>query len=355
MIVRARAPLRLGLAGGGTDVSPYSDRYGGRVLNATIGLYCYCTIEPAADGELEIQAMDIGESLRAPAGHPLETTGRLLLHKGVCNRVARQFPGAGSLAARITTHSDVAAGSGLGTSSTLVVAILQAFNEWLRLGLGEYEVARIAFEIEREEVGLSGGKQDQYAAAFGGFNFMEFGEDGRVIVNPLRVKDWVVSELEASTVLFHTGQSRDSARIIDEQVASASSSASSDPVEAMHRLREDAVRMKEMLLTGDLRGFSERLGHSWEAKKRLAASVTNETIERAFVAALGAGAHAGKVSGAGGGGVVMFLVDPRRKPAVQAALSAFPGRIVPFHFVQRGAEAWYPDPSRRGRIASWTP
>ena len=353
MIVRARAPLRLGLAGGGTDVSPYSDLHGGRVLNATIGLYAYCTLEPSPDATVEIRATDLGETFRAPAGAPLETTGPLMLHKGIVNRLARQFPAAGPLAVRLTTHADVSAGSGLGTSSTLVVAMLQAFNEWLRLGLGEYEVARLAFEIEREEVGLSGGKQDQYAAAFGGFNFMEFDASGRVIVNPLRVKDWVVNELEASTVLYHTGQSRDSARIIDEQVANAASPASRS-VEAMHRLREDAVVMKEQLLTGDLRGFSERLGHSWEAKKRLAHSVTNPTIDRAFEVALGAGAHAGKVSGAGGGGVAMFLVDPATKPAVLAALGELPGRVLPFHFVHRGAEAWYPDPSRRTR-GPWTP
>ena len=353
MIVRARAPLRLGLAGGGTDVSPYSDLHGGRVLNATIGLYAYCTLEPSADGTLEIRATDLGETFRAPAGAPLEATGPLMLHKGILNRLARRFPAAGPLAVRLTTHADVSAGSGLGTSSTLVVAMLQAFNEWLRLGLGEYEVARLAFEVEREEVGLSGGKQDQYAAAFGGFNFMEFDAAGRVIVNPLRVKDWVVNELEASTVLYHTGRSRDSARIIDEQVANAASPASRS-VEAMHRLREDAVVMKEQLLTGDLRGFSERLGHSWEAKKRLAHSVTNPTIDRAFEVALGAGAHAGKVSGAGGGGVAMFLVDPATKPAVLAALGELPGRVLPFHFVHRGAEAWYPDPSRRTR-GPWTP
>ena len=256
---------------------------------------------------------------------------------------------------RITTHADVSAGSGLGTSSTLVVAMLQAFNEWLQPRRWASTTWRTSpSRSSARTCGLSGGKQDQYAAAFGGFNFMEFGEAGRVVVNPLRVKDWIVNELEASTVLYHTGQSRDSARIIDEQVANVASP-SSQSVEAMHRLKEDAVVMKEQLLTGDLRGFSERLGHSWEAKKRLAHSVTNPTIESAFAAALGAGAHAGKVSGAGGGGVAMFLVDPALKPAVLAALAGLPGRVVPFHFVQRGAEAWYPDPTRRARGSPWTP
>ena len=347
MKVRSKAPLRLGFGGGGTDVSPYSDRYGGQVLNATIDQYAYCTLEPSPDGLLEIAAVDLPASFSAPAPEKAPLEGALRLHLGIYNRLVSQFRAGQPMPVRITTWADVSAGSGLGTSSTLVVAILQAFNEWLRLGLGEYDIARLAFAIEREDVALSGGKQDQYAAAFGGFNFMEFSAGNRVIVNPLRVRDWIVSELEVSLVLFHTGRSRDSARIIDEQVANVSSPQSSS-VEAMHQLREDAVRMKEMLLTGDLRRFSAILGHSWEAKKQLARSVTNPEIDRVFETAMLAGAHSGKVSGAGGGGVVMFMVDPRRRTSLVEALGRCEGRVIPFHFTQRGAEAWWPERGLNG-------
>jgi D-glycero-alpha-D-manno-heptose-7-phosphate kinase len=345
MKVRSKAPLRLGFGGGGTDVSPYSESFGGYVLNATIDLYAYCTLEPLDSGRIAIDALDLNEHFESAAGE-LTLDGPLRLHKGIYNRIVRQFCGGKPLSLRLTTYADVVAGSGLGTSSTIVVAIVQAFNEWLNLGLGEYDIARLAYEIERGDVGLSGGKQDQYAAAFGGFNFMEFGKSDRVIVNPLRVKDWIVSELEVSLVLFHTGQSRESARIIDEQVAHAKQKDSAS-MEALHQLKNDAVQMKEFLLTGDLRSFSTVLGRSWESKKQLAASVSNASIDLVFQAALGAGAHAGKVSGAGGGGVVMFMVDPSRRPALQRALGALAGRVIPFHFTQRGAEAWRPDPARR--------
>lgn len=348
MMVRSKAPLRLGLGGGGTDVSPYSDRFGGQVLNATIDQYAYCTLEGSPAGLLEVDAPDLPAAFSGRAPEKASLDGALRLHMGVYNRMVSQFHGGKPLPVRITTFADVSAGSGLGTSSTMVVAMLQAFNEWLRLGLGEYDVASLAYAIEREDVGLSGGKQDQYAAAFGGFNFMEFAAGNRVIVNPLRVKEWIVSELEVSLVLFHTGRSRDSARIIDEQVANTESPASAS-VEAMHQLREDATRMKEALLTGDLRRFAAILGHSWESKKKLALSVSNPEIEKVFAAALGAGAHSGKVSGAGGGGVAIFVVDPRRRIRVIEALSACGGHIIPFHFTQRGAEAWRPERGLQGR------
>ncbi len=357
MMIRSKAPLRLGFAGGGTDVSPFSDRHGGCVLNATIDQYAYCTLEPAPDGEVSIVALDRGESWSAPATERIALDEPLRLHKGIYNRVVQQFNHGKPLPVRISTHADVVAGSGLGTSSTLVVAVLQAFNEWLRLGLGEYEIARLAYRIEREDVGLAGGKQDQYAAAFGGFNFMEFDGADRVIVNPLRVKDWVVNELEVSLVLFHTGTSRDSAAIIDEQVAQASL-AGSPSIEVLNTLKRDAVSMKEHLLTGDLRAFSGVLGKSWESKKRLAHSITNAHIEEIFALALASGAQTGKVSGAGGGGVIMFVVDPRERPRLIDALRALEGRMIPSHFAQKGAEAWCPDPARRpppgGVRGEWT-
>lgn len=340
--VMARAPLRLGFGGGGTDVSPYSDRFGGYVLNATIDQYAYCVLGPAPAGKIILEAMDRREFVEAATVSSLPLEGALSLHRGLYNRVVREFNGGKPLDVHMTTYSDVVAGSGLGTSSTLVVAMLQAYVEWLGLGLGEYDVAHLAYEVERLDVGLSGGKQDQYAAAFGGFNFMEFGGEGqtdRVIVNPLRVKDRVVNELESSLVLFHTGQSRESARIIDEQKANVESKAAAS-VDAMHQLKQDALTMKEALLKGRLDTFASRLGASWEAKKRLAHSISNTNIDALMQAALDSGAIAGKVSGAGGGGVVMLMVEPRRKMDVIRALSAFEGYFINCHFTQRGAEAW---------------
>lgn len=236
-IIRSRAPLRLGLAGGGTDVSPYCDDFGGAVLNATIGMYAHCTIEPLNEDKVFFVASDRNESFEDIARSQFEYEGVLELHKGAYNRIVRDFNDNKPLPCRVTTYSDALAGSGLGSSSTMMVAILTAFVEWLSLPMGEYEIAHMAYEIEREEIGLSGGKQDQYAATFGGFNFMEFNPGGHVIVNPLRVKNWIINELNSSMVLYFTGVSRSSANIIDQQIKQFKTKGS-DSLEASHKIKK---------------------------------------------------------------------------------------------------------------------
>ncbi len=335
MIIRSKAPLRLGLAGGGTDVSPYSDMFGGNVLNATINLSAYCTIEPLQEALLKVSASDAGVHAVVPIGSP---SGAPLID-GVYARIVRDFGPVPAPGFAITTYNDAPAGSGLGTSSTMVVCILKCFAEWMGLPLGDYELARLAYEIERKDLSLSGGKQDQYAAAFGGFNFMEFLSSDIVIVNPLRVKPWIIEELEGSMVLYFTGRSRSSAAIIAEQ-QKATRSGSTVAIEAMHRIKQSAIDMKLALLQGDMAAFARILGQAWEDKKKMADAITNPMIQEAFDVAMNAGAIAGKVSGAGGGGFMMLMVDPTRRVEVMEALSALPGKVVPFQFTEKGAVAW---------------
>lgn len=345
MIIRSKAPLRLGLAGGGSDVSPYSDIYGGLILNATINLYTYCTIEETTDGLITIDSYDANCHQSLPAMERLEIDGKAILIKGVYNRVVKDFH-TGPLSFHITTHNDAPIGSGLGTSSSMVVCILKAFVEWLSLPLGDYEISRLAYEIERKDLALSGGKQDQYAAAFGGFNFMEFLKDDLVIVNPLKIKRWILDELEASILLYFTGASRSSAKIIDEQ-RSNTSKGNNDAVEAMHLIKQSAINMKLAVLKGDIDSFAEILHQGWENKKRMAKGITNPVIQEAMEVALAAGAKAGKVSGAGGGGFIMFVVEPTKKVAVKEALAKLGGFIMPFQFTEGGAHGWkiYPTDS----------
>lgn len=316
-------------------MSPYSDMFGGNVLNATINLAAYCTIEPLEEPLLKVSASDAGVHAVAPIG----TASGAPLIDGVYSRIVRDFGPVPSPGFAITTYNDAPAGSGLGTSSTMVVCILKCFAEWMGLPLGDYELARLAYEIERKDLALSGGKQDQYAAAFGGFNFMEFLSSDIVIVNPLRVKPWIINELEGSMVLYFTGRSRSSAAIIAEQ-QKATRSGSTVAIEAMHRIKQSAVDMKLALLQGDMNAFARILGQAWEDKKKMADAITNPMIQEAFDVSMNAGAIAGKVSGAGGGGFIMLMVAPTRRVEVVDALSALPGKVVPFQFTDKGAVAW---------------
>jgi D-glycero-alpha-D-manno-heptose-7-phosphate kinase len=337
VIVRSRAPLRLGLAGGGTDVSPFCDLYGGNILNTTIDLYAHATLQTTNNGQVEFCATDQSLSVLGKADEILPLNGRLDLHKAVYNRVRKDFTAA-PFGIRVTTFCDAPVGSGLGSSSTLVVAMLRAYVELLNLPLGDYEIAHLAYEIEREDVGLEGGKQDQYAATFGGMNFMEFHSDGRVLVNPLRIKKWILNELECSTMLLYTGVSRDSAKIINEQSQNIKAK-KSESITAMHAVKSEAIRMKECLLRGELKQFAAAMDAGWEAKKRTAANISNSHIDRIYELAKANGAFAGKVSGAGGGGFMFFLVDPSKRVEFKKALSK-EGEVQDCHFTKHGSQAW---------------
>jgi D-glycero-alpha-D-manno-heptose-7-phosphate kinase len=320
-------------------VSPFSDEHGGFVLNATIDLYAQAIIEPRADGLVTFAAEDREESFCFPSAQMCADEEPLRLHRGIYRRIVQQFNGGKPLSFKLSTYADAPAGSGLGTSSTMVVCMLQAYSEWLQLGLGEYELAHLAYEVEREDLALAGGKQDHYAAAFGGFNFIEFGPQDRVLVNPLRVKEWVVNELEACTVLYYTGQSRESATIIQQQI---DNTRARDPesLEATLALKRDAVAMKEAILRGNLVLYSEILRDSWLTKKRVARGITNPEIDATYDAAIRAGAVAGKISGAGGGGFMMLFAPPHRRMDVLRALACFPGQVMNFHFTGIGAQSW---------------
>ncbi len=338
-MIRSKAPLRLGLAGGGTDVSPYSDIYGGNVLNATIDLFAHTTLRKNNDKKIIFVAQDQGKKFETSLTEFIPLEGDLILQKAIYNRIIKEFNQGQPLPITLYTYSDAPPGSGLGTSSTMVVSILKAMQEALSLPLGEYDLARLAYEIERKDAKMSGGKQDQYSAAFGGFNFMEFYAEDRVIVNPLRVKKEIINELESSMILYFTGASRESAKIIDEQIKNVHSK-NTKSIDAMHELKKDALSMKEALLKGDIKTFATYLNKSWEAKKQMASSISNEFINRIYDTAIQAGAYAGKVSGAGGGGYMFFIVDPIKKLKVINSLNELGGYCINFHFYKHGTEAW---------------
>jgi D-glycero-alpha-D-manno-heptose-7-phosphate kinase len=338
MIYRSRAPLRIGLAGGGTDVSPYSDLYGGAILNATISLYANASIEPIEENAIIVQALDRREEQRFEWNNQLPINGKLDLLKGVYNRIQHDF-GVPLTGFRLSTHVDAPAGSGLGTSSTLVVAIIGAFYEMLRLPLGEYDIAHYAYDIERNDLKLAGGKQDQYAATFGGVNFMEFYGGDKVIVNPLRIKQQYLNELENNLVLYFTSTSRESADIIKEQVKNVNQK-NEKSIEAMHQLKEQARMMKEALLKGRLHEFGEILDFGFEQKRQMAANISNSNIDEIYFAAKKSGATGGKISGAGGGGFMIFYCPGNCRYNVIETLEKFGGQTKPYLFTKSGLNTW---------------
>lgn len=338
MLTRARAPLRLGLAGGGTDLSPYCDEFGGAVLNVTIDRFAYAFIGERDDGKIVFRAKDLGreETLAAAPELPQAT---LLLHRGVYERMVRDYNRGLAISATITTTVDAPINSGLGSSSALVIALVNAFCTYLRIPLGPYEVARLAFDIERVDLGLPGGRQDQYSAAFGGINFIEFLGPERVIVNPLRISPGIGNELESSLVICFSGPAREAASIIAQQTAGAANHTGCT-ISAMDRLKADAVAMKNALLLGDIKGMAEILDDSWRAKKLTASGVSTDRIDRLCEVAFAHGALAGKVSGAGGGGFLTFIVPPEDRLELITALDAVGGKAGPAKFTQCGCETW---------------
>lgn len=335
---RSKAPLRIGLAGGGTDVSPYCDLYGGAVLNATISLYAHATIEPNNTNKIIIHAIDRGEDYTTELTNSLPLDGKLDLAKGAYNHIVKKY---GPLPSgfTLTTSVDAPAGSGLGSSSTLMVAIIGAFAEWLQLPLGEYDIAHMAYIIERKELAMAGGKQDQYSATFGGVNFMEFYADDRVIVNPLPIKKEMLFELSHNLVLYFTSTSRLSSTIIEAQAQNVRDS-NATSIEAMHQLKKQSEMMKEALLKGKVDEIGPILDYGFRYKKQMAKDISNNALDKIYDSALKHGATGGKISGAGGGGFMIFYCPGNTKHEVIKTLKTFGGEVNHCRLTEQGLFSW---------------
>lgn len=338
MIIRAKAPLRLGFAGGGTDVSPYCDIYGGTIFNACINMYAYASIEPREDNKIVFECKDRNLKTEVQSSETLAYDGQFDLLKGVYNRLVKDYIKK-PLSFTLTTYVDAPPGSGLGSSSTLVVAIIKAFCEWQNIPLTEYEIAHLAWSIEREDLKMAGGLQDQYTAVFGGLNFMEFSNNKQVFVNTLRIKQEYLNELEFNLLLYYLGTSRLSSNIIASQVKNMESK-QTVALEALHKLKENSIKMKEAILRGEISKMGELLTEGWEFKKATSSDITNRVINEIYDTALTAGATGGKISGAGGGGFFMFYCPANTRYDVIEALKPFGGEFRRFRFTHLGAQSW---------------
>jgi D-glycero-alpha-D-manno-heptose-7-phosphate kinase len=334
MIIRSKAPLRISFAGGGTDVSPYAEEHGGAVLSATLDKYAYASLRLRQDAGVTVQSLDYDIVANYHAGDELKYDGELDLVKAVLQKLN----GIGSQGLDFFIHSDAPPGSGLGSSSTMVVALIGALKHFHRLPLTHYEIADLAYRIERRELGIQGGMQDQYAAVFGGFNFIEFGRSS-VIVNPLRIDREVVNELKYNLLLCYTGKRRLSAKIIQSQVA-AYERGEEEVLRAMAELKSLTVEMKNALLQSRLDDFGALLHEAWNNKKKMASQISNPDIDLLYETARKNGALGGKITGAGGGGYLFLYCEFGKKHIVAEELEKLGAEVVDFSFEPCGLQTW---------------
>jgi D-glycero-alpha-D-manno-heptose-7-phosphate kinase len=303
------------------------------VLSATINRYAYGSLTPRDDRRVGIESVDFGTLAEVALDERADFDGSLGLVKAAVHR----FGSPDTSGYDLVLRSNAPPGSGLGSSSTMMVALTGLLAEHHRMPLGEYETARLAHAIEREDLGISGGLQDHYAATFGGFNFIEF--DDSVVVNPLRVRDDIVHELEMSLLLCFTGITRASRTVIDDQTNRVTSG-SLDTLDGLRAQKELALAMKSALLRGELRQFGELLGEAWKQKKRMSPLISNPRIEELYELATRNGAIGGKVTGAGGGGYMLYYCDFTVKHRVIDALEKAGADVVEFSFDDKGLTTW---------------
>ena len=337
MIIRGKAPLRVSFSGGGSDVSPYCDEFGGCVLSTTIGMYSYGALEVRNDNEVQIFSLEYNELVTYELGSEIAEGDKLSFLRAVIKRLA---PPRGI---NLYLHSDAPPGTGLGSSGAISALIVGLINRAFNLALTRYDMAQLAYTVEHDDLGRAVGRQDQYAAVFGGMNFMEFTVDGggpaQTTVVPLRVEPWILEELGYHLQMFYTRKQRNSADIVATQVEFYKAKRT-DTLEALAEMKDLTREMKRCLLKGQMRRFGELLHACWDNKKKMNPGTANPYLNELYLAARSAGAHGGKILGAGGGGFFLFYTPFMKKGKVTEALVALGAQPVPVILDHAGMQVW---------------
>ena len=337
MVIRGRAPLRVSFGGGGTDVAPFCVEQGGAIIGSTINKYAYCSIVPREDDQIIVHSLDFDMTVKYNTTENYVYDGRLDLVTAALKAMNIKQ------GCEVYLQCDAPPGSGLGTSSTVMVALLTAMAKWKGVEMDSYYLADLAYQVEREDLKIDGGYQDQYAATFGGFNFIEFHGRNNVVVNPLRIKKEIIHELQYNLLLCYTGDIHVSANIIKDQVKNYEKK---DPFDAMCEVKALAYAMKDELLKGNLYSFGKLLDYGWKSKKRMSSKISTPQIDELYEEALKAGALGGKLLGAGGGGFLLMFCPYNIRHVVAARMEAAGGQVTDWNFELRGAQAWITDESR---------
>ena len=317
MIIRSRGPLRVSFAGGGTELSPYIDQKGGLILNTTINLYAYTTLKLRKDGKVIFECLDDGsreEFYYSETKDYIPQSKNLRMHDVVFKYFYNLYPNEFKLGLELITHSEAPVGSGLGTSSTLSVTIIYAFTNFLNLFYSKKEIAKLGYYLERELLGLKGGLQDHFSASHGGLNFIEFRSYEDIIVNKLRLDKATKCELEASLLLYYTGKSRNSGDIITEQVNEMTKG--NIDFQYYDKIKKLAHLAKDNVMETDLKKLGQILHESWQQKRKLSSRISNDLIDELYDDLLKIGIYGGKISGAGGGGFFLIMMNPLLQPKV---------------------------------------
>jgi len=333
VIIRSKAPFRVSFGGGGTDMAPYCIEHGGCVISTTIDRHVYLTLKPRQDKKIRVFSSNLNREFIFNIGDKDYST-EFELFKGIINvlEVKDGFD--------IFFYSELPAGSGMGGSSTLSVALIGALNKYYGLGLSRHEIAQKAYNIERIELKQKGGYQDQFAAAYGGFNFIEFTDV--VKVTPIKANEEMMNELQFCLILCYVGGSHFSSDIQDE-VLKGYEIEKKSYMEAMQDLKNVAYSMRKIVESNDLsllNEFGELLHKGWLAKKSLSTKISNKNIENFYLTSRKFGVLGGKLLGAGGGGHLLLFSDPNKKHIVIQELEKIGGKIVNFHFNPKGLEVW---------------
>lgn len=334
MIIRARAPLRISFCGGGTDIAPYPEQKGGVVLSVTIDKFAYVSLIPRNDSRLVVKSLDFNITARYKLNEQLIYDGELDLVKAVVNSMAIEH------GIELFLHSDAPPGSGLGSSSSMMVALIGVFNAWLKRSMSAYEVAELAYFIERKSLGSKGGRQDQFAASFGGLNFMEF-EAETTIVNPLRVRPEILNELHYHLLLVATGQFRTPEELKKDQLITererVDNNSTVDPLDTM---KEIALEMKKVLLREQLDAFGALLDEAWLVKQKTHRNISHEATSEMYQLARDLGAIGGKVLGAPGSGSLLLYCPFDKKHEIANKLVNRGAEVMPFNFDLEGLQTW---------------
>ncbi len=333
-----RSPVRISFAGGGTDLPAYYEQFGGAVLSTTINKYFYTILGKRTDNRIQIISSDLRvfESSHDIAAMKLEGS-ELEIPFAVLKDVARD------LALDLFLASEIPPGTGLGSSASVCVNILKTLTTYLDQPLSRYELAERAFHIARDVLARHVGKQDEYASAFGGLNFITFERDGSVQVQPVKIEDGLIQNLQTNLMLFFTGSAHHSWTILEEQ-EKLTRTQGSIAVEALHEVRSLAYRMKDALERGELNTVGLLMDEAWQAKKRVSARISNPRIDHFYGLARAEGAIGGKITGAGGGGFLLLYCEPDNQPAVRQALTSEGLQEMAFAFDFQGAQVIVNDP-----------